>query len=336
MPPLVFISYARDYRSQAYTIAEFLKSRNIQVRWDKDIPRGEEWWDTILSDIQSASHFVVLLSKEWNESPYCQEEHRFAIYANCRRFYGIVDNTYDLKLDGLEDIYPINVENYADNISRLKDDLLIWITENASKLQRPDDIWEKRPPMPSDPIIDITKQLKSGEVKPGVIDQIIQQLGRLARQKRYQRDCIKLLNRLKAYGLDTDQRQDIEDILNNHSNKIEANINAPVMLKPRRHVDQIVKGIQNIITEPTAFVELSDRIEECLKLNIADFAGLQDFLDVDLPNSSLSYTYVATLIITDAEIMKRALKNNSNKYTRLSACLYETCQNFILDIVSLV
>jgi formylglycine-generating enzyme required for sulfatase activity len=81
----IFISYSsKDYR---HFVNQFVKRLDSKVYsgevWiDKKLTGGQDWWATILSQIQKCEIFVYVISKSSLNSRYCQAEYHYAVQLN--------------------------------------------------------------------------------------------------------------------------------------------------------------------------------------------------------------------------------------------------------------
>ena len=65
----IFISYAKEDREQAETVAKALGRLGWQVFWDRDIPPGKTWDEVIEKAIEAAGCMLVL----WTRSSVASE-----------------------------------------------------------------------------------------------------------------------------------------------------------------------------------------------------------------------------------------------------------------------
>ena len=70
----IFISYASNDRPRAETFAHTLEGRGWSTFWDRTIPTGKTWRETIGRELQGARCVIVLWSKNSIESRWVQEE----------------------------------------------------------------------------------------------------------------------------------------------------------------------------------------------------------------------------------------------------------------------
>src|SRR6516225_9116661 len=70
----IFISYAREDQPWAEMLAQTLEGRGWSTFWDRTIPIGKTWRETIGSELDRARCVIVLWSKTSIESGWVQEE----------------------------------------------------------------------------------------------------------------------------------------------------------------------------------------------------------------------------------------------------------------------
>jgi hypothetical protein len=70
----IFLSYAREDQPWAEMLAQTLEGRGWSTFWDRTIPIGKTWRETIGSELDSARCVIVLWSKTSIESGWVQEE----------------------------------------------------------------------------------------------------------------------------------------------------------------------------------------------------------------------------------------------------------------------
>jgi hypothetical protein len=70
----IFISYAHEDRSRAQTLAQTLEDRGWSIFWDRTIPIGKTWRETIGRELAEAHCVIVLWSKTSIESDWVAEE----------------------------------------------------------------------------------------------------------------------------------------------------------------------------------------------------------------------------------------------------------------------
>jgi len=87
-----FISYSRSVKQEIGQVIKLLRAAGHDVWWDADIPIIEDWWATILKNIEWCEIFIFIVSEKSVQSPYCLEELRYAIARNRPILPFIVDD----------------------------------------------------------------------------------------------------------------------------------------------------------------------------------------------------------------------------------------------------
>jgi TPR repeat protein len=70
----IFISYASEDRHRAEMLAQILENRGWSIFWDRTIPIGKTWRETIGSELDNARCVIVLWSKTSIKSDWVQDE----------------------------------------------------------------------------------------------------------------------------------------------------------------------------------------------------------------------------------------------------------------------
>ena len=70
----IFISYASEDRPRAEMLAQTLEGRGWSTFWDRTIPSGKTWRETIVTELNGARCVIVLWSKASIKSGWVQEE----------------------------------------------------------------------------------------------------------------------------------------------------------------------------------------------------------------------------------------------------------------------
>ena len=78
----IFIGYARNDTGVVEQLHDDLVLAGHQVWFDRDLHRGQPWWDRIIDQIRSCDMFVFVLSAESVSSPACLAEVGYAIVLN--------------------------------------------------------------------------------------------------------------------------------------------------------------------------------------------------------------------------------------------------------------
>ncbi len=74
----LFLSYARPERARVATLAQNLNRAGCEVFFDENLTTGEEWWNTLLDQIEACDAFVPVLSNAYVVSTPCRLEVEYA------------------------------------------------------------------------------------------------------------------------------------------------------------------------------------------------------------------------------------------------------------------
>lgn len=77
-----FVSYSRSVKQDVGQVLHLLESAGHQVWWDGDIPIIQDWWATILKNIEWCEIFIFMISEKSVQSAYCLAELHYAIDRN--------------------------------------------------------------------------------------------------------------------------------------------------------------------------------------------------------------------------------------------------------------
>ncbi len=78
----VFISYSRADGDYAYRVADFLKSKGLEVWIDSRIEPSDGWWRMIVEAIDTCGAFVIIMSPAAEESKWVEREYMLADHKN--------------------------------------------------------------------------------------------------------------------------------------------------------------------------------------------------------------------------------------------------------------
>jgi tetratricopeptide (TPR) repeat protein len=77
-----FVSYSRSVQEKVREIVTSLRDSGDEVWWDQDLQAGQDWWGTILNNIDACEVCLFMISEKSVQSPYCMEELRYALDRN--------------------------------------------------------------------------------------------------------------------------------------------------------------------------------------------------------------------------------------------------------------
>lgn len=79
----LFISYSRDDKAWVYELWRNLRDRAHHDAWiDQRIIPAQDWWDSILTNIESAECVLYIMTPKSVDSIYCQAEMTYALALN--------------------------------------------------------------------------------------------------------------------------------------------------------------------------------------------------------------------------------------------------------------
>ncbi|NJR12676.1 toll/interleukin-1 receptor domain-containing protein [bacterium] len=81
-PMKFFVSYSRSVQDKVRQIIETLRGAGEEVWWDQDLRAGQDWWGTILDNIEQCQVCLFIVSEKSVQSPYCMDELRYALARN--------------------------------------------------------------------------------------------------------------------------------------------------------------------------------------------------------------------------------------------------------------
>ena len=74
----IFLSYAREDRESARTLAEDLSTLGHEAWLDQKLHGGQDWWDEILARLRSCDLYIYVLSPAALKSQACEAEMHYA------------------------------------------------------------------------------------------------------------------------------------------------------------------------------------------------------------------------------------------------------------------
>ena len=77
-----FVSYSCSVQDKVREIVASLRDSGEEVWWDQDLKAGQDWWGTILNNIEACEVCLFMISEKSVQSPYCMEELRYALDRN--------------------------------------------------------------------------------------------------------------------------------------------------------------------------------------------------------------------------------------------------------------
>ena len=116
-----FISYSRSVQSSVRDIVDSLRDIHADVWWDQDLRAGQDWWATILDNIETSHVLIFMVSAKSMQSPYCMAELRYALARNRLVLPYVMDAPISYALP--PEITHIQFESYNHNPDHFRDRL---------------------------------------------------------------------------------------------------------------------------------------------------------------------------------------------------------------------
>jgi HEAT repeat protein len=142
-----FVSYSRSVQDSVRDIIASLRDDGEDVWWDQDLRAGQDWWATILNNIEARDVCLFMISEKAVQSPYCMEELRYALARNRLVLPFVLDApvTYTIPPEIMKG--RIQFEPYSGRPNHLKD--RIRITCKGVDWTQYKDLFAVRPPEPN-------------------------------------------------------------------------------------------------------------------------------------------------------------------------------------------
>jgi HEAT repeat protein len=142
-----FVSYSRSVQDSVRDIIASLRDDGEDVWWDQDLRAGQDWWATILNNIEARDVCLFMISEKAVQSPYCMEELRYALARNRLVLPFVMDApvTYTIPPEIMKG--RIQFEPYSGRPNHLKD--RIRITCKGVDWTQYKDLFAQRPPEPN-------------------------------------------------------------------------------------------------------------------------------------------------------------------------------------------
>ncbi len=151
-----FVSYSRSVQEQVRAIIAVLRDAGDEVWWDQDLSAGQDWWATILDNIEQCQICLFFVSEKSVQSPYCMEELRYALARNRLVLPYVMDAvTYAIPPEIMKG--RIQYETYEGTPDHLRE--RIRITCGAVKWDQYKDRYTARPPEPNTGTSDLVDRL---------------------------------------------------------------------------------------------------------------------------------------------------------------------------------
>jgi len=219
----VFISYSNRNRDLVESLAKDLQPAlstisadpHNEVWFDEQLVGGQDWWNTILGQLQTCDIFVFALSPNSIKSDACQRELRYA--TDLRKRILPIWITSDVSAIDLPELLESRQWiNYSKQDKAAFQDLITALRQ-LPPAQPPPDPLPTPPTMPLSPLTEISHQLASDKLDRVQQNEILLRLKDFLVQPDQAKDAYQLLLRLKQHpDLRRSVAEDIDDLLRDH------------------------------------------------------------------------------------------------------------------------
>lgn len=152
-PVSIFISYSHKDDAITHDLARLLRKTYEKVWYDPDLPAGNDWKGRLKKQIEECTVFLLVLSRNWLDSPHCYDEFDMAtaqkkfiipfqievglkIPAPLSNIQAVV-NGDAITVDGLNALYSTLIQNFHSGTPAPR----YVLTENAKEWARKLDSW---------------------------------------------------------------------------------------------------------------------------------------------------------------------------------------------------
>jgi WD40 repeat protein len=158
----LFISYARLNRDPVEQLQDVLRRAGHDAWFDEEITAGDDWWQMILTSIESCDIFVFALTPESTNSDACRAEFQYAVTLN-KPVLPIMLKEAELPIGRLAETHYIKAKDLrsADTVLEISRALFrLQERISAGEFAVPDPTPERPPfPFPPDPLTEVREQM---------------------------------------------------------------------------------------------------------------------------------------------------------------------------------
>lgn len=130
----LFISYSRQDKRWVYDLWQNLKDNTHHAPWiDKDLITGTDWWDTILTNIETCDCFVIVMSAHSLKSEYCVTECEYALALNKPILPLLLEDCLNAIPEEISQLRKIQQSILEDNVPIFK--TLLFMEQSLSQIQ---------------------------------------------------------------------------------------------------------------------------------------------------------------------------------------------------------
>jgi hypothetical protein len=353
MSARLFISYSSKDKPFVETLVPYIQKMDHDVYWDQDLIGGEVWWEKLLDEIQSRTHFIFIVSKDSLVSEYCKQEKNWA--------KSLKRNILCVKID--RNVENIDVQMAKIEQAQLIDGTDVEIEELSRQIDKaiqqkmtapaiPNQAHKDRPLCPIQWYSEILKRITEGIITSNdeQLATDIDELRNRVRQPIYQNDAILILERLKEKEISRRRLHDIEDILVASKKPTSRSKRGPIQPPKKMIASPLDKSPAKSILNPLPRVSsqeiglviesiprknlqtysiLVQRFSECLQKELSNSEKLKKFLErfkilIDTP----TYQRVSIELYRNPDLLVQVISESENDidYNKLGNLLYNVCK----------
>lgn len=278
-----FISYSRSMKQDVHEVIRLLRASGHEVWWDGDIPTIEDWWATILKNIEWCEIFIFMISEKAVASEYCMAELRYGIARNRPVLPFILDDhtRYSIPTEfGRRQWFVHNGD-----VARM----LAQIIQDSQKLDlsKHKDTYAPRPPEPNTGAGTLTKQFQQAVslAENGHLEEAIKRFRNVAslHPDEWGEACQQWVQRLQLY-------MDIADLADHKATLKRAHVKWEAYLK-QYDADfdpiNVVEKLAQHITELPSVVVITSSKPDVKTILPAPF----DWIEIPAGNVTLVENY---------------------------------------------
>jgi hypothetical protein len=353
----MFISYSRK-DARAKELNALLKEtvdnlkgispiwEDASVWWDEYLPSGQKWWSNILEKIKDSSHFIYMLSSNSLNSPFCKEEHNWAITMERKRIYVKADPSIreNLLPNGISKFQLIG---FKENLTRMVDDIIQTVSANSSSPNLPPNyIKIPYPECPPYKLSSLAERVYNfNENEDGEF--VLYNLWRYIRDEDKRDEIVFLANmlkdkvQLKQYHDDIEEilktnqpnNDDVKEIITDNINVIipdipmPTKIDTPISTLPDDIKDVIRLAYTQSIQSTQDFMDLWSSFRDCFESTEISLSLLVTKLSLDSEYENINS--LVTELVENPKFLLNFISSVNDIVPEFGICLYNSCKQFI-------
>lgn len=198
----LFISYAHADNRKVERLAEILERSGHEVWFDRAIAGGDDWWQSILGNIEASDVFIFALTPQSTASEACRAEYQYALDLN-KPILPVMLAEAELPVGRLQQTQYVAAKTLSNQDTILEiSRALFRLSEriNAGAYLKPDPA-PPRPkfPFPRDPLQDVRAAVQNLQAtSPEALIQLVVRLKQFAREHPKRRaEILRLLDQIR-------------------------------------------------------------------------------------------------------------------------------------------